>query len=85
MIAETVQILTEFICWFIALLKSLLSLKSDLVSQTNLKRLQYGPQKCLKLHVGRKCQTCPELPIDILTSEGPMGGMEHYIQGPEIS
>ena len=21
----------------------------------------------------------------ILTSEGPMGGMEHYIQGPEIS
>ena len=64
MIAETVQILTEFICWFIALLKSLLSLKSDLVSQTNLKRLQFGPQKCLKLHVGRKCQTCPELPID---------------------
>ena len=64
MIAETVQILTEFICWFIALLKSLLSLKSDLVSQTNLKRLQFGPQKCLKLHVGRKCQICPELPID---------------------
>ena len=52
MIAETIQILTEFICWFIALLKSLLSLKSDLVSQTNLKRLQFGPQKCLKLHVG---------------------------------
>ena len=58
MIAETVQILTEFICWFIALLKSLLSLKSDLVSQTNLKRLKFGPQKFLKLHVGRKCQTC---------------------------
>ena len=35
-----------------------------IITQTNLKRLQFGPQKCLKLHVGRKCQTCPELPID---------------------
>ena len=37
---------------------------SHLNTQTNLKRLQFGPQKCLKLHVGRKCQICPELSID---------------------
>ena len=27
-------------------------------------RLQFGPQKCLKLHVGRKCGMCPDLSID---------------------
>ena len=37
---------------------------SHLNTQTNLKRLQFGPQKCLKLHVGRKCRICPELSID---------------------
>ena len=37
---------------------------SHLNTQTNLKRLQFGPQKCLKLHVERKCQICPELSID---------------------
>ena len=37
---------------------------SHLNTQTNLKRLQFGPQKCLKLHIGRKCRSCPELSID---------------------
>ena len=35
-----------------------------IITQTNLKRLQFGPQKCLKLHIGRKCRSCPELSID---------------------
>ena len=80
MIAETVQILTEFICWFIALLKSLLSLKSDLVSQTNLKRLQFGPQKCLKLHIGRKCRSCPELSIDTWKLEKPSEEVKSVVE-----
>ena len=37
---------------------------SHLNTQTNLKRLQFGPQKCMKLHIGRKCRSCPELSID---------------------
>ena len=41
-----------------------LKMNSFLNARTNLKRLQYGEDKCHKLHVGRKNQTCPELFID---------------------
>ena len=34
-----------------------------LMYRTNLKRLQYGEDKCHKLHVGRKNETCPELSL----------------------
>ena len=39
-------------------------MNSFLNAKTNLKRLQYGEDKCHKLHVGWKNQTCPELFID---------------------
>ena len=39
-------------------------MNSYLNAKTNLKRLQYGEDKCHKLHVGRKNETCPELYID---------------------
>ena len=41
-----------------------LKMNSFLNAKTNLKRLQYGEDKCHKLHVGRKNETCPELFID---------------------
>ena len=31
---------------------------------TNLKKLQYGPEKCHQLHVGKNTGVCPELFID---------------------
>ena len=34
-------------------------------------RLQFGAQKCLKLHVGIKCRICPELSIDTWKLEKP--------------
>lgn len=40
-----------------------LKMNSFLNAKTNLKRLQYGEDKCHKLHVGRKNETCPELSL----------------------
>ena len=37
---------------------------SHLNAQTNLKRLQFGAQKCHKLHIGRNCGICPDMEID---------------------
>ena len=37
---------------------------AHLNTQTNLKKLQFGADKCHKLHVGRKCRICPENMID---------------------
>ena len=34
-------------------------------------RLQFGAQKCLKLHVGIKCRICPEFFIDTWKLEKP--------------
>ena len=33
-------------------------------AKTNLKKLQFGPEKCHKIHVGKKKLYCPELSID---------------------
>ena len=35
-------------------------------TKTNMKKLQYGVQKCFKMHVGKKCikEICPELHVD---------------------
>ena len=33
-------------------------------AKTNLKKLQFGPEKCHKIHVGKKKPYCPELSID---------------------
>lgn len=37
---------------------------AHLNTQTNLKKLQFGAQKCHKIHVGRQCRICPEMSID---------------------
>ena len=36
-------------------------------AKTNLKKLQYGEDKCHKLHVGKKTEICPNLLIDTWT------------------
>ena len=41
-----------------------LKMNSFLNAKTNLKKLQYGEEKCHKLHVGRKNQICPDLYLD---------------------
>ena len=37
---------------------------SYLNSKTNLKKLQFGPDKCHKMHIGKKKMYCPDLHID---------------------
>ena len=35
-------------------------------TKTSMKKLQYGVQKCYKMHVGRNCvkEICPDLSVD---------------------
>ena len=33
-------------------------------SKTNVKKLQFGGDKCFKLHIGKKKHICPELHVD---------------------
>ena len=40
------------------------AMNAFLNQKTNMKRLQYGPDKCHQLHVGKKKDLCPELYID---------------------
>ena len=51
-------------------------LNSDLATahlnaQTNIKKLQFGANKCHKLHIGRKCSICPENSLDTWSLEKP--------------
>ena len=39
-------------------------LNSYIKAKTNIKKLQYGVEKCHKMHVGKKTVVCPELYID---------------------
>ena len=40
------------------------AMNAFLNQKTNLKKLQYGPEKCHQLHVGKNTGVCPELFID---------------------
>ena len=40
------------------------AMNAYLKQKTNIKRLQFGPDKCPQLHVGRDSEVCPELFID---------------------
>ena len=40
------------------------AMNAFLNQKTNIKRLQYGPDKCHQLHVGKEKSLCPELYID---------------------
>ena len=40
------------------------AMNAFLNQKTNIKRLQYGPDKCHQLHVGKETTLCPELYID---------------------
>ena len=33
-------------------------------AQTNLKRMQYGANKCFRLHIGKNCNLCSDLNVD---------------------
>ena len=40
------------------------AMNAYLNQKTNIKRLQFGPDKCHQLHVGKETTLCPELYID---------------------
>ena len=53
---------------------------AHLNSQTNIKKLQFGANKCHKLHIGRKCSSCPENSVDTWRLEKPHDDVQSVVE-----
>ena len=49
-------------------------------AQTNIKKLQFGANKCHKLHIGRKCSSCPENSLDTWSLEKPHDNVQSVVE-----
>ena len=53
---------------------------AHLNAQTNIKKLQFGANKCHKLHIGRKCSSCPENSLDTWSLEKPHDNVQSVVE-----